>query len=1035
MKLYRKILTIVLLAVLVSALIPTPAFAADITVTTNQASYLPDQIVTISGTADADALVAIDVKNPLATSMFVDTVTATAGVYSTAFRLPVDAVLGTYTVYVSTTGSTDETTFIVTDVPGENIAPVADAGGPYSGEEGVAISFDGSGSTDSDGTIESYAWDFDDGGSATVESPSHTYTAAGTYTVTLTVTDDDDATDIDTADVTVTEADVPPDDDDDDDEPDVPPPTDDFSIDYVSADTADKGDVLIVIGSGVTAGTTVNVFWDYASGTYAHLLNTTEGNPDGTFECEITVPSDTVGDHYLWATDTSTGATVRSGPIEMVPKITLSPSSGLVEDEVTIKGYGFTAEANFTFTFGVESIAVSPTDVESDEDGYFTCTFEVPEDAVYGTYAVTAEDFYDFSDSADFILGASITLSVEEGPTGIVVEVEGRGWTEDATISFTLDGTAVLVVDEDVVTVDDEGLFSADIVIPDMATADEYEITATETGGVKGPATADFEVTGLPKITLSPGFGPPGAMIDISGYNFTQIKDTEVTLDFGNLEGIKTFKTDANGEFSGTFQAQAIAFSPPDHPVLATDEYGLSDDSDFRLGMMVIIISPISGPSGDFVYLTGTGFEPAGDWNATLGGELVAEGTATGEGTISDYFYAPTLDVGAHELVVLDVESEIELSTTFMITDTTRVTLDPADAPNGYNVTVEGYNFADKVGVLEFVLYNATDEWEIDVVTDPGTVAAVTDVDGNFTAYWIIPDEDTLSIGDYTINVTGSEDLFAQVSFSVAAELVDVEARKTLFNRGDVLQFDVSNDFMYLESYLKIWDPNDNLYWRTEALDTWLKVSGLYTVPYYTQTSGGNPMLLAADAPLGTWTWKFYSSGTTNITDGTFDVGPSPASILTGQIDELSDQITEITDRLGDVTDDLEDDIGDLAGDIANVVSEMETLRDDIVDDLADDIAAATDAGKAASDAVADLENSLSDLEDSVSDIADISNSALDAAQLAADAAADAASAAEDAGDAANGLTGLVYGAIGASLIAALAAIVSLMQISKKIAG
>ncbi|GAH44983.1 unnamed protein product, partial [marine sediment metagenome] len=34
-----------------------------------------------------------------------------------------------------------------------------------------------------------------------------------------------------------------------------------------------------------------------------------------------------------------------------------------------------------------------------------------------------------------------------------------------------------------------------------------------------------------------------------------------------------------------------------------------------------------------------------------------------------------------------------------------------------------------------------------------------------------------------------------------------------------------------------------------------------------------------------------------------------------------------------------------------------------------------------------------------------------------------------------SGLTGLVYGAIGASLIAALAAIVSLMQISRRIAG
>jgi PKD repeat protein len=44
-------------------------------------------------------------------------------------------------------------------------------------------------STDSDGTIASRAWTFDDGGTSTAANPSHTYAAAGTYTVTLTVKD------------------------------------------------------------------------------------------------------------------------------------------------------------------------------------------------------------------------------------------------------------------------------------------------------------------------------------------------------------------------------------------------------------------------------------------------------------------------------------------------------------------------------------------------------------------------------------------------------------------------------------------------------------------------------------------------------------------------------------------------------------------------------------------------------------------------------------------------------------------------------
>jgi PKD repeat protein/sugar lactone lactonase YvrE len=54
-------------------------------------------------------------------------------------------------------------------------------------EEVVAFT---DGSTDVDGTIASWAWDFGDGGGAATANPTHQYAEKGTYTVTLTVTDD-----------------------------------------------------------------------------------------------------------------------------------------------------------------------------------------------------------------------------------------------------------------------------------------------------------------------------------------------------------------------------------------------------------------------------------------------------------------------------------------------------------------------------------------------------------------------------------------------------------------------------------------------------------------------------------------------------------------------------------------------------------------------------------------------------------------------------------------------------------------------------
>ncbi len=82
-----------------------------------------------------------------------------------------------------------------------NLPPTADFSFTTSG---LTANFT-DGSSDSDGSVVEWSWDFGDGNVSAAQNPSHTYSSGGTRTVSLTVTDDDGDTDTFSQSVTVTD--------------------------------------------------------------------------------------------------------------------------------------------------------------------------------------------------------------------------------------------------------------------------------------------------------------------------------------------------------------------------------------------------------------------------------------------------------------------------------------------------------------------------------------------------------------------------------------------------------------------------------------------------------------------------------------------------------------------------------------------------------------------------------------------------------------------------------------------------------------
>ena len=835
-----------------------------------------------------------------------------------------------------------------------------------------------------------------------------------------------------------------------------------LSVPAVSDTTVNVGDTINVVGDpdDVTSGATVNVYWDIASGTGAILLNTTTGMSDGNYSVQIDIPETPSGTHYVWVEDTSSGETENSVGIVVSPELSIDPDEGLPGDELTLDGTGFDDGEQYNVTFFNSTDASQVVDVADDEEtddyGSFTVTFDVPTGWSYGSYVINVTDSTNNNITTAFTIGPAITLDIDEGPEGTVVTITGRGFNESDTLvagDITLDdvGYELTIVDDDI-EIDEDGEFSGQVIIPSFGVGD-HNITVDD--GV-WDADAEFTIDGASSVSVDPTYGSPGATITVEGANFTQIagQDVEFYLNRtsnGDTTSVGDVETEADGTFTGTFTVPAVPFAT--YRLIANSSEGVNATDAFKVGIIAVIISPTSGPSGTEVTVTGTGFDAtggAGEFNATIGDELVIDGGAVdAEETLSDTFFVPTMAEGTYSVTIIDLE-ENEIAVTFIVTETTSMTADPTNVAVGYNLTLEGENFAESEDTeLTWYVYNSS--WSLDISEIVNFTASADNANltqyGNFTALYTIPD--SLLLGNtYTINATDNTaqaDTWAEITITIVEEEVEIGPNSDSYSLGDTVTFSLRATFEKVGSVLRIEDPSGELYFESEfGADEWTEVDPWQVVQIRNQVdeASGYPYIIPSDAATGTWVWSLYEGDPDDsdlIENGTITVLPTTAAQVDARLSDVEDSISDLaTDIAGDIADvqsDLADDIDALSSEIGDVASDVDGLKDEIVGDLADAIASATSAANAAGDAVDDLESSLGDLEDSVSDIADTADRAETAANAAADAASDAASAAEDASSAASGLTTLVYGAIGASLIAALAAIVSLMQISRRIAG
>jgi hypothetical protein len=654
-----------------------------------------------------------------------------------------------------------------------------------------------------------------------------------------------------------------------------------------------------------------------------------------------------------------------------------------------------------------------------------------------------------------FAIGPTITVTPDVSASGATVHILGRGWKTGTpsvgdTIGTTTNSSVLLEEPgmpnrncwiynptSGIVHADSNGNFAMDVVVPQgKSINDDYTIWVTATNG--HAASADFEITALAVVSVSPEFGAQGSSMTVSGKNYPKVSNTPIAVYLidattsEKLAKIGTAKTLADGTFSKSFSVPA--YTSGNYKISAYNStisgYTISDDVSFTVGSLVILLSDSSLPVGGTFTLTGSGFTALGYYNATLGTKTLVSSDTVGIGGViskTGVMVPYGLAAGTYTLTVFDVSTEIKVTTQFKVEYGTSITLSPSSFPSGFNVSItgQGWPYVSTTDNPTFTLYNKTSTgsvyslWSMDVYNASRivpvpvpfhvqTLPATVNATGFFFGWWIAkPSGVKLSNGVYYVNVTDAynTNFKAQASFTVISKVVSCAPRKTTFLIGETISFNIQHSFgnvaPIVNSKITIKDPAGNVVFRGDPLATWVKSGDYYVVPYSSQTAGLNPMILADDAPLGTWTWKWPDTAGDTIASGSFTVAASTASQTDAKIDALSKQITDMKTA---------SDAAKTAADAAKTAAaSAQTTAQSAV-------TAATDAKTAATDA----KTAVTAL-----------GAKADAATVAANAATAAANAAKAAADS---LTTMVYVAIAASVVAALAAIFAVMQITKKIA-
>jgi len=362
--------------------------------------------------------------------------------------------------------------------------------------------------------------------------------------------------------------------------------------------------------------------------------------------------------------------------------LTLSPSKGVIGDEIDVTGSGYDPGDRIYIYFSSQKADVdddiSDLDVWVEVDtarasfvleggGHITGSFEVPDEITdgYDTEKVIGGDYFVYTTERqegrilakeEFTVVGIAEIDPTEGPVGTGVEIRGKGFEDEEYIDVFYDGEEIEIVDGDNKT-DGNGEFRLTITIPESI-AGTHTITV-EVDEDEGQTKFTVE----PRIDISDTSGRIGNKVTVTGTGFGD--SISVAVSFGG-DRVANGETDDKGNFSVTFYIPAVGkgtyvVGVEDEAGNTGDKYSFIVQSDISVSSVTSQASP--GHVGMDMTISGTGFVPSHEITITYASTPVVFTTSSkNDGSFSFTFKIPKSAPGSHAVTATDGTNSMEVA-------------------------------------------------------------------------------------------------------------------------------------------------------------------------------------------------------------------------------------------------------------------------------------------------------------------------------------------------------------------------------------